>query len=144
MNPASTNSTGNVVAPTEDDLMGCLTRQEKHYAAATALIAELKQQGESGLQSGLTSLQKHLANIRSSGGEVQIAATAHEATGLPKSALLSAALAGQEQRLKSFLDTINGLQSDFEAMKQRLQPKMDSDVTRRSMQQAYQRSMRTG
>lgn len=144
MNPASNNSAPHSAAPTEAYLMACLDHQEKHYSAATAVIADLRQKGESGLQNGLNLLQKHLANIRASGAEVHEAAVQHEATGLPKSALLMAALATQESRLKTFLETINGLQSDFEAMKQRLQPKLDSDVTRRSMHQAYQRSMRTG
>ena len=128
----------------ETELMACLKRQEQRYAAATAVIAELQQRGESGLQTGLNALQKHLANIRASGNEVQVAAAAHEASGQPQSPVLRAALAGQESRLKTFLEKINSLQSDFEAMKQRLQPQLDIDVTRHSMHKAYQRSMRTG
>ncbi len=144
MNPASNSSVAKSVSSTEAHLMACLDQQEKHYSAATSVITELQRQGEDGLEKGLTALQKHLANIRTSGVQVQEAAAAHDASSQQKSALLLAALASQETRLKTFLERINGLQAEFETMKQRLQPKLDSEVTRRSMHQAYQRSMRAG
>ncbi|MEQ9411441.1 MAG: hypothetical protein RIK87_27245 [Fuerstiella sp.] len=134
----------NNLPPAQAQLMACLATQETHYAAATELISRLQQSGGAGQQNELTELQRRLARIRSTGQEVQAATEAFYREGQPKSPLLDAALKNQEVKLLEFLNQIDQLQQDFRTIQERLQPQLDSEVTRRSMHQAYQRSMRTG
>lgn len=130
--------------PARQQLINCLEQQEQQFAAATKLIADLQAAGESGVQGRLGQLQKQMAAIRTTGAAVQQATAQWEAAGQPRDAELSAALKQQEERLLTFLNTVEGLTSDFRTRKLRMEPQLDNDATRRSMHSAYQRSLRTG
>lgn len=125
-------------------LLDRLHDQQQNYAAAVALIESLQNPAAAGQQRDLAKLQQLLAAIRDSGLAVQQATAAWQAEGQPRNATLQTALKQQEVQMADFLQKIDSLQTVFQTMKDRLQPQLDHDVTRRSMHQAYQRSMRTG
>lgn len=125
-------------------LLHQLQQQERLYATAVDLIARLQRSGSTGQQSDLAKLQSQLTAIRDCGQDVQRATSAWVAEGQPRNPELQAALGRQEQNMLEFLQKVDSLQSEFRTMKERLQPQLDQEVTRRSMHQAYQRSMRTG
>lgn len=125
-------------------LIELLNEQEEHFERATAVIVRMQSDADGGSQLQLAQLQKHLERIRTSTAGVHEASSNYRAAGHPLSPKLMASLKQQEHRLQQFIQQIDQLQSRFQAEKERMLPQLENDVARRTMQKAYQRSMRTG
>ena len=134
----------NDIPAAQAKLIHVLDEQEALYATATQTIAEMQQAGDASMQSGLARLQSQLGKIKIAGLAVQNANEEWQNEGSPRCDQLKTSLARQEERIVEFLNKVDTLKNSFHDLKARLEPRLDTDVTRRSMQQAYQRSMRTG
>ncbi len=129
------------------NLIDRLKRQEVEYVAATRVILKmstLQDVRSDRARSGMASLQKSLAQIRSLGEKVAQATEVYEREGLPRSPQLSEALEHQTRNLQAFLQQIESVTDVFSRVRDRMRPQLDGGVTRRAMQQAYQRSIKTG
>ena len=137
--------TASVINP-EDRLMEQLHLQEQKYDRATELIEQLAAaaaRNEPPSPKLVVALQTQLAQIRSAATGVDTARQALEVSGKTRSAHLNALLQQQAERLSQFLTRIDQLKETFNAGKQQLSAELDTLATRRSMNQAYQRSMKT-
>jgi len=129
------------------NLIDRLKRQETEYVVATKVIqmmSTLQDVSSDKARSGMVSLQQSLARIRSLGEKVAVATEVYEREGRPRSPELSAALEHQTHHLQAFLQKIDSVKDVFTGVRDRMLPQLDGGVTRRAMQQAYQRSMKTG
>ncbi len=134
----------NDIPAAQAKLIQVLQDQEALYESATQAITDMQQAGDESMQSGLARLQSQLGKIRIAGMAVQTAYEAWQNEGSPRCDQLKKSLTRQEERIVQFLNNVDALKDSFQDLKARLEPRLDTDVTRRSMQQAYQRSMRTG
>ena len=136
-----------VTTASQANLIAQLEAQEDKYTRAAQLIERLASAGtptDPALQKDLISLQLLLAEIRTAAAHVDTARLAYEAEDAPRSPQLTAALQQQSQKLRTFLAQIDSLKSSFVSGKEALEMQLDSQTTRRSMQNAYRQSMKTG
>ena len=128
-------------------LAGWLQRQGQDYTEALRLLAHVQRQQSMNDNNAQRSLEKlqivvdRIADIEKH--IIPLRAQYHE-LGRPASPRLSEVLRNQQSLLEQFVEKIQSLHGGFEAERNRLMPQLDGNAKRRTMQNAYQRSMRTG
>ncbi len=136
--------------PTEPgipELIEMLRSQGEQYTNLLTLLDSFNRSAnvnDTQSQAVLNSIQHQLSKLKTSSVVSSRLGThlGHEVTsGSPE---LQDELSRQEVLLKTCLERIAGLESDFVERKKRLQPELDENARRRSMQNAYQRALGKG
>lgn len=130
----------------ETELAAAITRQGEVFSGAIALIERIQTQEDlkdPSSQSAITLLQSSLDQIIVAQRRVADCHQRLQKSGLPMSDGMQQTLSEQEQVLRNLLTAIDQLQNSFQLARQELVPQLDSETKRRTMQSAYQQSLRT-
>jgi len=133
--------------PGVPELIELLKSQGEQYSSLLTLLDSFNTTAnvnDTHSQAVLNSIQHQLNKLKTSGLVSSRLGTHLGQEVTSKSPELQRELAQQETLLKDCLQRIAGLEDDFVGRKRRLQPELDESAKRRSMQNAYQRSLGTG
>ncbi len=133
--------------PGVPELIELLKSQGEQYANLLTLLDSFNASAnvnDTHSQAVLNSIQHQLGKLKTS-SLVSSRLSTHLGPEVTSSSTdLQDELSRQEGLLKNCLERIAGLEDDFVERKKRLQPELDESARRRSMQNAYQRSLGTG
>ncbi len=136
----------NITAETaEADLRSCVQEQSSVFEQAVMLIERLETAAakrELGTPDSVVQLQKSLDRVVTAQQKVS---AAHNRFANSKTSLTSElrrTLARHEELLKTLITRIDALQETFESVRNDLTPQLDTESRRKTMQAAYQQSMR--
>jgi uncharacterized membrane-anchored protein len=130
----------------EQSLLSCVQDQSTVFDAAVGLIEQLEisaVQRNLGDPASVGQLQKTLERIVSAQEKVASAHRQFIAQKMPPSMTLRNSLSRHEETLTRLVARINSLQHVFETIRDNLSPELDTDIRRRSMHSAYQKSLKT-
>ena len=130
----------------EAELSSSISRQEEVFCRAIELIERIQTREDlkdPSSQSAITMLQSSLDQIIVAQQRVSDCHQRLQQSGLPMSDVMQKTLSEQEQVLRNLLTAIDQLQNSFQQARQELMPQLDSETKRRTMQSAYQQSLRT-
>jgi hypothetical protein len=130
----------------EKSLLDCILEQGAVFNAAVVLLEKLETDANRrhlGDPDSVAQLQKTLERVVTA---QQNAAKAYEkfsASKVGPSSTVRNSLARHEETLKRLVARIDSLQHIFETLRNDMSPELDTDVRRRSMHSAYQKSLKT-
>jgi hypothetical protein len=130
----------------EKGLLSCIQEQSTVFDGAVQLIERLERAAnrrELGAPDSVAQLQKSLDQVVSAQKKVSTAYTLFSALKTSASSTLRTSIAHHEAKLKTLVDRINSLQAVFETIRNDMSPQLDTDIRRRSMHSAYQKSLKT-
>ncbi len=116
------------------------------FDGAVLLIERLEKAAnrrELGDPDSVVQLQKSLEQVVLAQNKVSTAYAEFSSLKSSASTSLRSGLARHEQKLKTLVDRINALQNIFETVRNEMSPKVENDILRRSMQTAYQKSLKS-
>jgi hypothetical protein len=128
-------------------LFNWLQRQGNEYSEAIRLMELLQRQqslSDANAQKTLAKLQAVIDRIAGIEVHLEPLREQYRLLGKPVTPELQQLLDQQEELLKQFIAKTDVLQNGFAVQKTRMLPELDGNVRRRTMQDAYKRSMRTG
>lgn len=134
----------------EDDLqrfVDTLRIQGRQYSDLMALLETLDTEAnvhETHSQAVLNSIQLQLGNLTTTGNQLTHLQTRLGSDVAKSSPELRSELKRQENLMRNCLERIANLETHFVERRKRLKPELDESARRRSMQSAYQRSLKTG
>ncbi len=139
--------TAGVSESTLSQLVETLRTQGDQYQNLLTLLESLNTSAgvhDTHSQAVLNSVQHQLSQLQTTGDRLsQLKKQTGEGIA-SSSPHLQSELTRQEQMLRSCLTRIAELETHFTDRRKRLQPELDESARRRSMQTAYQRSLKTG
>ena len=121
----------------EQSLLACIQEQSTVFNGAVQLIERLEKaanRSELGDPDSIAQLQKSLDRV------VYARFTSLKISASPT---LRSSLARHEEQLRTLVGRINSLQDVFETIRNNMSPELDTDIRRRSMHSAYQKSLKT-
>lgn len=129
----------------EADLRSCVQEQSTVFQQAVMLIERLEASAakrETGNPDSVAQLQKSLDRVVAAQNKVSAAhgRFTNSRTGLTSE--LRRTLAMHEELLRTLIGRIDRLQCIFETIRNDLAPQLDTEVRRKTMQAAYQQSMK--
>lgn len=136
----------NSESSSEKRLSTCIEEQSIVFDGAVLLIERLEKAAnrrELGDPDSVVQLQKSLEQVVLAQNKVSTAYAQFSSLKSSASTSLRSGLARHEQKLKTLLDRINALQNIFETVRNEMSPKVENDILRRSMQTAYQKSLKS-
>lgn len=140
------NADPSLLAQAEAALTASITRQGEVFAQTIRLVEQI-QNGldlrDPASQPAVQQLQKSLELVTMAQSEVTRSHQRLQQLGHPLSAAMRQLLSSQESRLAELLERITRVQQAFEHARAELLPRLDAESRRRSMQSAYQQSLRT-
>lgn len=128
-------------------LLDIIRVQGQQYGHLLALLETLNTTAsvhDTHSQAVLNSIQHQLGNLAASKEQLNRLQTRLGSDITARSPDLQQELKRQEELLKNCLTRIAQLETTFTERRKRLQPEMDESARRRTMQTAYQQSMKTG
>ena len=154
--PEPTNNTADIVRmslPAEpvtsasSQLTSALATQGQLYENLLVLLESLNADEDAHgarSQAVLKSIHQQMSNLQTTGDSFSQLRQRLAAGGLSEVPELQTELKQQEHLLQRCLNRIRSLEGEFLDRRLRLQPLLEESVRRRSMQAAYQQSMKTG
>ncbi len=147
----TSNRTNRLAAPTteispEHHLLTCIQEQSTVFESAVQLIEKLERAArrrELGDPDLVAQLQKSLDRVVAAQQKVASAHAEFKTLKSTPSATLANALARHEQQLRTLIDRTDSLQEVFKSVRNDISSQLDTDTRRRTMQTAYQKSLRT-
>jgi hypothetical protein len=139
------NNRGSSVAA-EDSLSRALEEQSMFFEQAMVIIDSIDKSGDLAHPNSLPliqHLQQMLEKVTSAQEKVARTRKVQEQTGRPLSAVLKQRLSEEKIRLEKMLSRVNAVFSALEQARDSLVPRLDAETRRRSMQTAYQKSLKT-
>ncbi len=130
----------------ESQLADAVSRQGQVFSGTIALIEQIHSQADlrdPSSQSVIGSLQKSLDEVVSVQHRVTEVHQKLKNSGRPVSVRLQQDLRDQEVTLRNLLTRMDRVKERFEQARDDLIPQLDTDTRRRSMQSAYQKSLKT-
>ena len=130
----------------EQTLLTCIQEQSFVFDGAVQLIERLENAAnrrELGDPDSVSQLQKSLDRVVSAQQKVSTAYAHFSLLKTRPSSVLQGSLARHEEQLRTLVDRINSLQDVFETIRNDISPQLDTDIRRRSMHSAYQKSLKT-
>lgn len=130
----------------EHFLLNCVQEQSTVFSSAVELIEKLEQAANRralGDPESVSQLQRSLNQVVAAQQKVSTAYSRFSAMKVTPSVILKDSLARHEMQLKSLLARITSLQNIFETIRDNMCPELDTDMRRRSMHSAYQKSLKT-
>ncbi len=130
----------------EQSLLACIQEQSTVFNGAVQLIERLEKaanRSELGDPDSIAQLQKSLDRVVSSQQKVSTAYARFTSLKISASPTLRSSLARHEEQLRTLVGRINSLQGVFETIRNNMSPELDTDIRRRSMHSAYQKSLKT-
>jgi len=130
----------------EQTLLACIQEQSIVFDGAVQLIERLEKAAnrrELGDPDSVAQLQKSLDRVVSSQQKVSTAYARFSLLKTSPSSTLQHSLARHEKQLRTLVGRINSLQDVFETIRNDISPQLDTDIRRRSMHSAYQKSLKT-
>lgn len=140
--PLNSQSTGGA----EEALRVALQEQTLVFEQTLELMDQLDGRQDlstPGSMAAINHLEQMLEKVRRVQGGVSTAREKQQKTGIPLSAALQQTLAGERQRLELLLSRIETIFNKLEQARTSLVPQLDQESRRRSMQSAYQKTLRT-
>lgn len=128
-------------------LVDTLRTQGQQYSDLMALLETLNTEAnvhETHSQAVLNSIQHQLGNLTTTGNRLTHLQTRLGSDVTKSSPELQSELKHQENLMQNCLERIASLETHFVERRKRLKPELDESARRRSMQSAYQRSLKTG
>ena len=132
--------------PAELVLRNCIEEQSSVFDNAVQLIETLENAASrrhGGDPESVSQLQRTLERVVTAQQKVSKAHARFTALKVTSSAALKSSLTRHEETLKKLVSRINSLQHVFESIRNELSPELDSDLKRRSMHAAYQKSLKS-
>jgi hypothetical protein len=129
------------------DLRLCVEEQSSVFEQAVVLIERLEvaaERRELGSPDSVTQLQKSLDRVVTAQKKVSAAQGRFASSQMKLTSDLRRTLERHENLLKMLIGRIDNLQTIFETVRGELAPRLDTETRRRSMQAAYQKSMKQG
>lgn len=125
-------------------LLDALADQEQIFRGVTGFLKDSGEESTRGATDAtqIAELQQWLQRVTVAQGRVSTARARFEQSGAALSASGRHTLKQREQTLQQFSELLNTLLSQLSEVRGQLLPELDSEVRRRSMQSAYQRSLR--
>ncbi len=130
-----------------EELVRLLQLQGQQYSNLLSLLNTLNTDADARQthsQAVLNSVRHQLGHLSRTSELLSRLRTSLGASGIIRSAEVQAEVSRQESLLRTCLQKIAGLEQSFQERKKRLLPQLDEGARRRSMQSAYQQSLRTG
>lgn len=130
----------------EQKLLDCIQEQGAVFNAAVVLLEKLETDANRrhlGDPDSVAQLQKTLERVVTAQQNAAKAYGMFSASNVGSSLTVRNSLVRHEETLKRLVARINSLQHIFESLRNNLAPELDTDVRRRSMHSAYQKSLKT-
>ena len=130
----------------EHQLLACIQEQSTVFESAVQLIETLERAAhrrELGDPDLVAQLQRSLDRIVSAQQKVSSSHTEFLTLQTRPSATLKTTMAGHEERLRTLIRRIDALQDVFKSVRHDISSQLDTDIRRRTMQSAYQKSLRS-
>lgn len=130
----------------EERLLTCIQEQSSVFEGAVQFIETLEQAAqrrELGDPELVARLQKNLNRIVSAQQKVASAHSDFKSHQILPSTTLKAALARHEDRLRTLIQRTDALQELFKSARNDMSSQLDNDTRRRTMQTAYQKTLKT-
>ena len=130
----------------EQSLLDCFLEQSAVFNAAVVLLEKLETDANRrhlGDPDSVAQLQKTLERVVKAQQNAARAYETFSASKIGPSSTVRNSLARHEETLKRLVARINSLQHILETLRNDMSPELDTDVRRRSMHSAYQKSLKT-
>ncbi|MCA9011582.1 MAG: hypothetical protein KDB01_17640 [Planctomycetaceae bacterium] len=148
--PSLTDSNRPLVSPlagaAEQALQHCIEEQSSVFGNAVHFLESLEKAASHqhrGDPDSVAKLQRTLERVVTAQQKVSQAHARFTALQITASVALRSSLKSHEETLRSLVARINSLLDIFKTMRNELSPEMDSDIKRRSMHSAYQKSLKS-
>ena len=148
--PSLTNNTRPPGSPAEPSaelvLRNCIEEQSSVFDNAVLLIETLENAASRrhpGDSDSVSQLQRTLERVVTAQQKVSKAHARFTGLKITASDTLRSSLTRHEETLRKLVTRINSLQHVFETIRNELSPELDSDIKRRSMHSAYQKSLKS-
>ncbi len=127
-------------------LRNCIEEQSSVFDNAVLLIETLENAASRrhpGDPDSISQLQRTLERVVTAQQKVSQAQARFTGLKITASVALRSSLTRHEDTLRRLVTRINSLQHVFESVRNELSPEIDSDIKRRSMHSAYQKSLKS-